>query len=100
MSIATQDDKFGYETLQFIENIEVINCMDQDLIKKQIQSWSTEDVGIWLKQIGLSEYVIYFKKNDISGKELLIIKEEDLKKDLNMISFGHRKIFLKQLNML
>lgn len=44
--------------------------------------------------------MVFFQKNDISGRELLIIKEEDLKNNLNMGSFGHRKLFLKQLTTL
>ena len=42
----------------------------------------------------LGEYSQKFKENDITGRNILEIKEIDLKEDLGMQSLGHRKNFL------
>ena len=41
------------------------------------------------------DYIDNFKKNHITGKNLFDLKEKELKDDLNVLSVGHRKNFLK-----
>ena len=53
------------------------------------------DLAEWLKRIGLEEYIIEFKKNHITGKNLFDITESELKDDLKVSSVGHRKNFNK-----
>ena len=60
-----------------------------------MQEWSLDDVSEWLVNIGLADYIDTFKKNHISGKNLLDITEVELKDDLSVCSVGHRKNFLK-----
>lgn len=54
-----------------------------------------DEVGEWLNNIGLIDYIEIFQKNHISGKNLLDITDKELKDDLGMFSVGHRKNFSK-----
>lgn len=62
--------------------------------------WSIEEVGDWLRHLGLDEYIERFKKNHINGSVLFDITEADLKDEFKMMSVGHRKNFMKAIGNL
>lgn len=101
--------EIGLETLSLIDQIEMMNSLNANLLKKdrkfkhfslfyfliKVQEWTIDDVSEWLTNIGLVDYIDTFKNNHISGKNLLDIKEVELKDDLCVCSVGHRKNFIK-----
>ena len=62
--------------------------------------WSIDEVGEWLRHLGLDEYIERFKKNHIDGSVLFDITEADLKDEFKMMSVGHRKNFMKAIGNL
>ncbi|MEH6644295.1 adenylate/guanylate cyclase domain-containing protein [Sulfitobacter sp.] len=50
------------------------------------------EIGIWLSELGLDQYVDTFARNDVDDRVLPLLTNDDLK-DLG-VSFGHRKIIL------
>ncbi|KAF0978975.1 hypothetical protein FDP41_002045 [Naegleria fowleri] len=73
------------------------------LLQKPIMEWTTSDVGIWLISIDFSKFVENFQSQNITGKALLLIREEDLK-DVGCVKVGDKLLLwnmiqnLKQLN--
>jgi len=65
-----------------------------------VYDWTYQEVGDWLKHLGLNDYIEKFKENHIDGKVLFEITEADLKDEFNMTSVGHRKNFLKAVENL
>lgn len=61
----------------------------------KVQDWTFDDVGEWLTNLGLSDYIETFQNNHISGKNILDITDQELRDDLGMSSVGHRKNFSK-----
>ena len=62
--------------------------------------WNVDEVASWLKHIGLSEHSAEFKKNHITGKNLMDLNDNDLREDLKVSSVGHRKDFMKSVEHL
>ncbi|XP_059784097.1 mitogen-activated protein kinase kinase kinase 20 isoform X2 [Balaenoptera ricei] len=62
----------------------------------EIGAWTEEDVYFWVQQLvrkgdtseEISMYANLFKENNITGKRLLLLEEEDLK-DMGIVSKGH-----------
>eukprot|EP00070_Physeter_catodon_P003174 XP_007106615.2 mitogen-activated protein kinase kinase kinase 20 isoform X2 [Physeter catodon] len=62
----------------------------------EIGAWTEEDVYFWVQQLvrkgdtseEMSVYANLFKENNITGKRLLLLEEEDLK-DMGIVSKGH-----------
>ncbi|KAL6070127.1 hypothetical protein STEG23_037925, partial [Scotinomys teguina] len=62
----------------------------------EIGSWDEDDVYFWVQQlvrkgdssVEMSSYASLFKENNITGKRLLLLDEEDLK-DMGIVSRGH-----------
>ncbi|XP_077607238.1 mitogen-activated protein kinase kinase kinase 20 isoform X1 [Crocuta crocuta] len=62
----------------------------------EIGSWTEDDVYFWVQQLvrkgdssaEMSIYASLFKENNITGKRLLLLEEEDLK-DMGIVSKGH-----------
>lgn len=86
----------GQETLSIIDYIDA----NFPVLKKNVFEWTINDVSEWLKHIGLDCYIEIFIKNDIMGKNLFEIKEEELKSEFTMSSVGHRKNFLNSVEYL
>lgn len=67
---------------------------------KNVTQWTSEDVSLWLREIGQGRFSHLFHEiHDIDGKALLTIKEEDLK-SMNINKIGDIKrlyISIKQL---
>lgn len=64
--------------------------------REAVCSWGTSEVVTWLEAMQLSEYVDSFVKNDIRGKELLVLGRRDLK-DLGVTKVGHVKRILQAI---
>ncbi|XP_045431208.1 mitogen-activated protein kinase kinase kinase 20 isoform X2 [Pipistrellus kuhlii] len=62
----------------------------------EISTWTEDDVYFWVQQLvrkgdasaEMSVYASLFKENNITGKRLLLLEEEDLK-DMGIVSKGH-----------
>ncbi|XP_036401222.1 diacylglycerol kinase eta-like isoform X1 [Megalops cyprinoides] len=61
---------------------------------QSVQRWGTEEVAMWLEQLGLGEYKDTFIRHDIRGAELLHLERRDLK-DLGISKVGHVKRILQ-----
>ena len=59
---------------------------------------SVNDLGVWLTQIGLSEYASIFAQNDINSRAVQLLSDQDLQ-DLGF-SLGHRRIFFDAIAQL
>lgn len=64
--------------------------------REVVCSWGTSEVVTWLEAMQLGEYVDSFVKNDIRGKELLVLGRRDLK-DLGVVKVGHVKRILQAI---
>lgn len=64
--------------------------------RETVCSWGTSEVVTWLEAMQLGEYVDSFVKNDIRGKELLVLGRRDLK-DLGVVKVGHVKRILQAI---
>ncbi|VDD96972.1 unnamed protein product [Enterobius vermicularis] len=69
-------------------------------LSQQVPCWSTEDVQYWVKKIGFEKYADAFAKNMVDGDLLLLITEEDLKRDIQISSGLLRKRFMRELESL
>ncbi|XP_006813234.1 WD repeat, SAM and U-box domain-containing protein 1-like [Saccoglossus kowalevskii] len=62
---------------------------------KPLSDWSVQDVCDWLKSLGLEQYVVTFKSNEIDGQELNNITSEVLRSDLAISALGHRNKIIR-----
>ncbi|CAB3993056.1 predicted protein [Paramuricea clavata] len=68
-----------------------------ELMEKPVPTWTMEDVGIWLDDIGLSKFKEHFLIHKVSGKTLLNLSYETLEK-LNLSeSSEEREHFLSEV---
>lgn len=65
----------------------------------RFSEWSVDDVISQLSELGLNQYAAAFRKNDISGRVLPLLKDCHLK-ELGMTRVGHRLAFLKYVQSL
>ena len=57
------------------------------------------DVGVWLRSLGLGQYEVAFRDNEIDGEVLPNLTAEDLK-DLGVAIVGHRRKLLLAIGAL
>jgi hypothetical protein len=57
-------------------------------------AWTATDVGIWLTNLELKQYVDIFRKNEITGEVLVDLTLDDLDY-LNITVLAHRKTIMK-----
>eukprot|EP00127_Corallochytrium_limacisporum_P002591 Clim_evm27s134 gene=Clim_evmTU27s134 len=62
--------------------------------------WSKADVKNWLVAAGFDDVVEVFEENEINGKVLLSLRDEDLKRGLGIQSFGRRRELLLGISTL
>jgi len=60
---------------------------------RDVSTWGTAEVALWLENLQLGEYVESFTKHDIRGSELLSLARRDLK-ELGVVKVGHVKRIL------
>ncbi|KAM6459203.1 WD repeat, SAM and U-box domain-containing protein 1 isoform 2-T4 [Liasis olivaceus] len=68
--------------------------------KISVDSWTEEDVSVWLQTHNLQDLVENFKRNNIDGKELLSLTKESLIDDLKIESLGLRSKVLRNIEEL
>lgn len=66
---------------------------------KNVESWTAEQVGDWLEQIGLGEYKAVFIDNCIEGETLISMSKADIK-ELGVEKVGHRVKLDKEIRKL
>lgn len=69
------------------------------LLQKPILEWTTSDVGIWLISIDFSKFVENFQSQNITGKALLLIREEDMK-DVGVLKLGDKLLLWNMIQNL
>ena len=65
-----------------------------------VQTWSPQQVGDWLREIGLGQHSATFEQNAIGGPELLSINPETLDKTLRVARPLHRKKIMTRLSLI
>ena len=59
-----------------------------------VEAWSVQEVGAWLEELGLPQYVEVFTVNEITGAVLIDLSLDDLDY-MEIKTLGHRKNLLK-----
>ena len=70
-----------------------------DFIDLNITQWTIKQVLTFLTEIGLKEYQEIFYKNKIKGKDLLTLKDSEMRDDLKM-KLGDRKRLINYIRYL
>eukprot|EP00768_Dysnectes_brevis_P006845 gnl/Dysnectes_brevis/555_a613_6249.p1 GENE.gnl/Dysnectes_brevis/555_a613_6249~~gnl/Dysnectes_brevis/555_a613_6249.p1 ORF type:complete len:202 (-),score=33.20 gnl/Dysnectes_brevis/555_a613_6249:32-613(-) len=65
-----------------------------------VECWTKHDVSVWLSSIELKKYAQQFRRNDISGRSLMLLTEDNLKDDVGVESLGDRKALLYEIQRL
>ncbi|CAD8088086.1 unnamed protein product [Paramecium sonneborni] len=81
----------GFLSLQVLEKI------DEFENQKNMQEWQLEEVCAWLDSLDLAEYKEEFTKNQMTGKTLYGLTDNELKLDLKIVVLGHRKKILQSI---
>ena len=81
------------------EQREIVNMNIEDCLER-VPEWSVEDVLSWVRKIGFAEYVSVFEQCGVDGDILLLLKDKDIKEDLEMTNGILRKRFLRELKNL
>ena len=69
-------------------------------IPKFPEIWSTDDVLVWLKLIGMEKYSENFVEMGIDGLLILDLEESDIEEELQIKTKLHRKKIMKGLTRL
>merc|ERR1711915_125722 len=73
---------------------------NSDELLHRVPEWSVDDVGNWLKRVGFADFVPTFEQCGVDGDILLLLKDKDIKEDLEMNNGIVRKRFLRELKNL
>jgi len=65
-------------------------------VAEGLMSWTTEQVGKWVKAAGFPEYEKSFIDNDVTG-DVLVELNHDILKEMGIISTGKRVKLLKHI---
>lgn len=68
-----------------------------ELYNQEISTWSTDETLLWLKSLKLQQYLENFKANHISGYDLCLITNEELKTELKIMRLHDRNLMLKSI---
>ncbi|XP_015903763.1 mitogen-activated protein kinase kinase kinase 20 isoform X2 [Parasteatoda tepidariorum] len=76
------------------------------LYELDINTWTSEDVCLWIKQLGLEtdskdldQYADLFLEQQINGRRLILMTSEDLK-DIGVSTVGHRIHLMDEISKL
>ena len=64
---------------------------------EKVPQWTVDNVLEWLKKVGFTEYVSVFEQCGVDGDILLLLKDKDIKEDLEMKNRIIRKRFIREL---
>ncbi|CAD8166913.1 unnamed protein product [Paramecium pentaurelia] len=99
-----QQQKVEYKSIQLISSqqhgflsLQVLEKIDQFENQKNMQEWQLEEVCGWLDSLELGEYKEEFIKNQMTGKTLYGLTDNELKQDLGISVLGHRKKILQSI---
>ena len=67
---------------------------------EKVPQWTVDNVLEWLKKVGFTEYVSVFEQCGVDGDILLLLKDKDIKEDLEMKNGIIRKRFIRELKNL
>ena len=67
-------------------------AMDGRVISNSVLAWTKEDVGAWLRSIGLEALVPAFEANGVSGSDLKSITDDDMSESLGCSKLQIKKI--------
>ncbi|CAK79445.1 unnamed protein product (macronuclear) [Paramecium tetraurelia] len=87
----TSSHQHGFLSLQVLEKI------DQFENQKNMQEWQLQEVCGWLDSLDLGEYKDEFIKNQMTGRTLYGLTDNELKQDLGISVLGHRKKILQSI---
>jgi len=73
---------------------------DEEEYFEKVPQWTVEDVVVWLRKIGFCDFVSTFEQCGVDGDILLLLKDKDIKEDLDMQNGILRKRFLRELKIL
>lgn len=74
--------------------------MEGDTCLERVPEWGVADVVNWLRNVGFTNFVNNFEEVGVDGDILLLLKEKDIKEDLDMRNGIVRKRFLRELRKL
>ncbi|XP_022111184.1 SH3 and multiple ankyrin repeat domains protein 3-like isoform X4 [Acanthaster planci] len=66
---------------------------------KPLVEWTSQDVGLWLTSLNLSEHRRSFEENEIAGEHLSALTKDDLQ-ELGVVRMGHRLTISKAIKQL
>lgn len=90
------------EIVQFLRNQKKTKMETrlQELRKKDLSLWNSQDVAKWLVTFGFGQYKDSFIHNDINGQNLHKLTMTSLKTELHITSYGHRISILEGIHNL
>ncbi|XP_065190564.1 NAD(+) hydrolase sarm1-like [Sycon ciliatum] len=63
----------------------------------ELLTWKVDDIGAWLKDIGLETYAQRFAESVIDGELLSSLTDEDIKEELKITNRLHRRKLLREI---
>jgi len=91
--------QFLLNRLLGMDQQEFVNPQEEAYVER-VPEWTVEDVVNWVKRIGFTDYVPVFEQCGVDGDILLLLKDKDIKEDLEMTNGILRKRFLRELKNL
>ncbi|GIQ87624.1 hypothetical protein KIPB_009701 [Kipferlia bialata] len=64
-----------------------------------VESWTKNDVCVWLNSVNMRKYSENFRKNDICGRSMMLLTEDDLRY-MDVESLGDRKAMMYEIQRL
>ena len=64
--------------------------------QKDISTWTTSDISLWLKSINMAQYASKFELNKINGYDLIYLTKEDLK-NLGIVNIHDKNVILNSM---
>lgn len=74
-----------------------IRAAARRLTLKDVAAWDATDTGAWVATVGFPEYRLHFLNNHITANELFEMDMESLKSELDIQSYGHRKLIMRKI---
>lgn len=74
----------------------MLSLKNEDLLRRNILSWSEADVSNWLCELNYPQHLHMFKENGING-EILVHLDHEALKDLGIHSVGNRLNILREI---
>jgi len=74
--------------------------LPDNIVGRHIETWSIQDVSIWLSSFGMDHYSKDFSLHGVDGSKLCEITEEDLENKYRVKKIAHRKKIRRKLRYL